>query len=567
MNDEIRQIEEKYASGSSSFIDFGDREKLIKLGYVLNENSPEVFKKNESLIGAMVRENPLSVDVTDPTIAKTISDINPFSIRNKIEIMKNLHKAGVSLSTISDGDLFEKSPQEDAFSIQQVEQFLEGRPKEINIGNSLLSTYNSIENKYVRNDLTEEERKIIIDTIFDLDIPATMVPNGILKDPLYVKKYCEVYQLTEDDERMINGTINTKNYDAELENDLVSSLGYNSLDEFVAFEIISNPCMQNRDQKYFNRDYKNDLVSLLAIKMRALKKLNEAGIYDVDYKINTVYQSNDVRNRNVVRNAVWNDKDKSLSCYLNVHAPSLNLNTTLKSLSFYTIHEVAHARQIQNMKTKNFDEDPDIDLYAMDQMIRFINSRETNSESYYMQNNKFYSLEFDAEYSAEIDLYNLQCLSKGKNPNDTLIDELEKEVTIRAEKEKSVLLAIETEMEKKMQQGNSYGRNQNRILPGYDTKDLEQTFIDYISKKMSDPVLKEEIIKHLNGDLAVLNYKFKFTQYGVSKLSIAELNVLKNQAEIEGKTEEADLYSWAIETYDKKYIDLDNYKSDVMIGR
>ena len=104
-------------------------------------------------------------------------------------------------------------------------------------------------------------------------------------------------------------------------------------------------------------------------------------------------------------------------------------------------------------------------------------------------------------------------------------------------------------------------------MPGYETKDLEQTFINYISKKMSDPVLKEEIMKHLNGDLAVLNYKFKFTQYGVSKLSIAELNVLKRQAEIEGKTEEVDLYNWAIDTHDKKYIDLENYKSDVMIGR
>ena len=521
----MQKIVNKY-SNSREELSLSDKWILQDNNYVLTSSSPDAFKRHLGLIKNTVENDPTQLDLNDPIIRDVLNDVDSFKLKEQVEIFSLLNKAGISLQDIPDGALFEKSPQYHSYSLHLAVKSMQGRAIEKSVTDRLLGVFRGITSDF--KFLPDEEKQIIINTVFDLNIPATILPEVLLTDPMYVGEYCKKYDF---DENILTQVATTNEYSPEIEKQFVKMLGYNSLDEVAAHEIANNVDMQERNDNYYNRDFKNDLPIMLTIKMRALKQMKEQGIENVTYHLNQVPPPGSHYNDD----AVYNSKTNSLTVYLNKYPASCGRQNTLKHLLYYSTHEVGHAIQHQNLITMNLEEDPDIELYAMDQMIRFIHSKDSQSPAYYRENMKYYSLEFDAEYKAAIDMFNLQCLGKGLDSSSTLLESLKREVLTRAEKEKE-LKQLQEEI------SNNYEQSKMRNLPGYETMELENLFVKYISSKMTNPEMLDEINKYLDGECAILKYKFDFGPYGVRKRSESEYLKLLEEAGIKTKSNPEEKY-------------------------
>jgi len=218
--------------------------------------------------------------------------------------------------------------------------------------------------------------------------------------------------------------------------------------------------------------------------------------------------------------ASWNPKNNKITTFINKKSFRKD---TLSHLGFYCTHETNHAIQDHNIKTCNIAEDPDIDLYAMDKLIRHMYIFRYQNDSYYRSNIACFSPEFDAEFKAQIEYFKLMNLA---NPTEYL----KQIVNTKADVESKVLDQLNFEKTFRHDMTRIIGDNVKRV-------DLESLFQTFISTMMEKPELAEEVMKSVDKDYPILKYKYQFFEKGVHKMSprelVDEMEMAKSQLDLD----------------------------------
>ncbi len=231
------------------------------------------------------------------------------------------------------------------------------------------------------------------------------------------------------------------------------------------------------------------LEEMLAIKMYALKVLNKNGVGDYSVEVFDYSKDKDTygcENREHKRVSLYNGHDRSVY-------------DMIKTLH----HEINHAIQFKNIEEANFDDDPDINYYAKDEILRDI-----LGEDYYKSNYDWVSFEFDTEFKAKLLTDALFGLD---NPNKSLDEKM-------AQLEK-----IESSLK--------YSHSIKRVDKDKKSMNLDDFFIKIIDKDYIDLIGLDSFKKKYKS----LTYEYKIDENGIRKYSVEELSLLMNNANEDDK--------------------------------
>ena len=508
---EIEDILSAYA-GKDTRLDADSYAIMYGSGYVFTPDTPPAIKREIQFIYASLSKNPESVDLHDPYVVEAFSKIGLNQIDDLYYAFGVLRKNNIPYDHLPHSDVFTTCidgipPREfeptSAFELRMFEKLIDGPfyqpwvktggPEE----RATLVLLESLETRYRMCKAAGKEK--IIEAIIDTKLPPSMIPTKIIQDPTFLERYCSHIGIQGEEKDALIEVLSTQYYSQDLERKLSSILGHDSLDRTISTEILNNPQLNDVASQYGSRDKSKDIVLLAAIKLNAVKMLHSKGIHDIEIDMNVP------KARGAITPAAnYNHEAKRIRIFT---SPLVGIQEHAKSI----IHEVDHAIQDQNLRTNNIKEDPDIDFYAMDRVIRMI-SDETTCHDYYVDNTYTISYEYDADYKAAIYTYNLKNMDK---PQDQLLNDLKDEIRGRKEKSQTILAEIEST--------TPYKLDRSRIYSGK-RMDIEDAFRTAVESTIErKPTLWQKIRAKIDTDFPILKFKYSFEDGRVHKLTPEEL--------------------------------------------
>ena len=211
----------------------------------------------------------------------------------------------------------------------------------------------------------------------DVDVAVSAFNEGILSMSMLSSNYFTNKEIM--DKLHIN--VETKHL---LEKTAFKKYTYDKKDEYKLLKIINKTNLEDHliSLKDKNRT-ELKIEDMLAIKMYALKVLSNNGLEDYSVEVFDYSKDKDTygcENKDLKRVSLYNGHNRSV----------YNMIKTLH-------HEINHAIQFKNIEDANFEDDPDINYYAKDEILKDI-----LGEEYYRNNYDCFSYEFDTEFKAKL---------------------------------------------------------------------------------------------------------------------------------------------------------------------
>lgn len=326
-----------------------------------------------------------------------------------------------------------------------------------------------------------EERELVIRALISNKIPASVLPNLILTDPDVIKAYTS--KLGAYKQENIMNILTSTQYTEENEIEFCAAYGCESVEEYI-------------DKKMFRYTAKEpeDIEQLAAIKIYTQKLLFKHKIPNSSVYLNAY--PDDLETFGYVR-----DNDIYLSTY-----PTRSYD----EMVLVTAHETFHAIQKYLAKTLRIDLDPDVDTYTKDDFLRDYYSS-TEEMDYYQENYSNITSEYDAEYRARIESYNIE------NPvdTDTQFEELRTNIEERLEEEKEILRGLSRE--------TAYSYTRTRLNEYGDRVHLDDLVEEKLIETREQCQSFEEFIKGVNEIYPMLAYEFYLSEDDIHKKSPQEL--------------------------------------------
>lgn len=327
------------------------------------------------------------------------------------------------------------------------------------------------------NKCSDEEKDILLRYSVDYSSSLLDYPPYLIQD----KKLVEMYKSKHEPEMpdAVVDALCMGKYDEQKAKDFFESIGVSSIDELVE-KTANDPNFKI-----------SDAARLASYNVFALKKLHEYGIDDVKIALNQY------------------DFFRSYAgCYLH-ETKTLTMYDTIINVGgvdpYYTIaHECNHAKQYVDREKMDFDAEPDVDLFTKDYFLR-----EVMGNEYYQLNYPNESHEFDADYKASREIYDMI------SPKKDLYEIMKAKIAKKAYDEKLII--------DKVQYRIAYAFSRTRKNLDGTVMHLDDLVEIELNKKLKTSPSFKEFEKEVQEKYPLLALEYELGPRGVRKKTPKEL--------------------------------------------
>lgn len=444
-------------------------EILQNNNYRFDDDTPYRIRYNPDMIIYMLNQDSSLVDLYDSDTIKGLKKAGVFSLYKMFELLEN---EGLPYDHLEHAALYNI-----AKSYDNPQNTFESLAIIRNIKNCNLRTTDFDKIKLLREVewnweyafFDDSNKEIIIRALIHNKIPASVLPNMLLTDPLVIKAYTS--KLAPYTQECILRALTEYEYVPDIEENFCLAYGVDNIEGYIYKNMVC-----------YNPKEPMDIEQLAAIKIYVHKLLARHNVQGVDLTLNTY--SNDVDNYGYYR-----DGHVCLATY-----PTRDYDEMAKVAA----HETFHAIQHYNIRTLNIDDEPDIDTYTKDSFLRDFYSL-TEQMDYYEVNYTSITTEYDAEYRAKIEYYNIE----NSQPEDTF-ETLRMTIEEKQEEEKDILRSLSYQ--------TAYSYTRTRINEYGDRVHLD----DLVEEKLIELRDKHQDFNYFLSELSKL-YPMLLYEYHISE--------------------------------------------------
>lgn len=344
---------------------------LTRACYVINEDSPLRVRENPILVRHCVcyflEQLDLNcINFSNPDI---VNNLQHLAVTSKVNLLNKMQEQNMDPTIVDPSGFY-----------RNIQQYPHSRTiaNVMDICNPENGWECAVIHEKELEELTPQEHELVEKIILQYDISFERLPCALTEDREFMDKYVErsrepIYQEEVD-------IFTASTYDKDLEQRFAESYGCQTVEDVVQVIADEYPELQNH-------------LALATVKLYTLKYLHEHGVDDVPFHIH--------------RDPVALMEQASYSPSKNEICMTRNARQgkSFMHLVMAAVHEATHALQYKHMKSINFKEDPDIDLYTKDDFLS------TFVPKYYDVNYSVVSQEYDADMTARIHNMNVQGIS------------------------------------------------------------------------------------------------------------------------------------------------------------
>ena len=484
-------LDEVLSSTSNAPLTQDELNVLTRACYVINSDSPIRIRENPVLVRHCVcyfieKLDLNCINFSNPAI---VNNLQHLEVTVKINLLNKMKQQNID-PTIVDPTGFYRN----------IQQYPHSRTiaNVMDICNPENGWECAVIHEKELETLTPVERELVEKIILQYDISFERLPCALTEDREFMDKYVErssepIYQEEVD-------IFTAQTYDEDLEKRFAESYGCQTVEDVVQAIEEQFPESQNH-------------LALATVKLYTLKYLHEHGVDDVPFHIHRDPVA-------LMEQASYSPSKNEICMTRNARQGKSFMHLVMAS-----IHEATHALQYKHMKTMNFKEDPDIDLYTKDDFLS------TFVPKYYDDNYSTISQEYDADMTARIHKMNILGISKDMHG---MLREFALDQYMSTQK---ILDQVPGE--------KAYSFNMVRKK-----QDDEKTLIpldDYVAEVLTQQVHKaqdfETFYKSIQDSHPLLCYEYEITPEGATKRSPKQL---VEQAISAQSKEEQEIYEYLI---------------------
>lgn len=346
--------------------------------YRFDENTPDRIRYNPDMIVYMLGVDTSLVDLYDSSTIKGLKSASPYALYKTFEL---LEKEFLPYDHLEYAPLYNisktyDSPQNTFESLVIIRDIKNCNPRTTDF--EKIKRLRDVEWNWEYAFMDDKDKEIIIRALIHNKIPASVLPNLLLTDPLVIKAYTS--KLAPYTQECVLRALTAVEYIPDIEENFCIAHGVTDIEAYIYEYMVC-----------YNEKEPSDIVQLSAIKIYIQKLLDRNNVQGVDVTLNIFSTDED-------NYGFYRDGHICLATY-----PGREYDEMAK----VGAHETFHAIQHYNIRNLNFEAEPDIDTYTKDSFLRdfFCVTKEMD---YYEVNYTSISTEFDAEYRAKIEYYNIE---------------------------------------------------------------------------------------------------------------------------------------------------------------
>ena len=227
--------------------------------------------------------------------------------------------------------------------------------------------------------LDVKSKQAMVDSIVQSDFPVQLVPDLFLTDDKFLITFMKHHNISSELMTPIYASLKGEEYKEKYEQAFIAATGYSSLEEYIQNEIVLN----EKD------DPISKLTQIAAIRLNTMKQLKQHGIDNMEVIINEYC----VNQQLVHSGGCGEDK---------IHIYTFP-KTTSKERYRTSLHEERHAEQDKAVAEGDITSFPDVDIYSKEKLLR-----EALNYGYYLYNYFSLGIEYDADFTAEKHIQELE---------------------------------------------------------------------------------------------------------------------------------------------------------------